>query len=93
MTTSKAAELAHCSIQNIQAHIHHGNLPAHKVGRDWHIERRDFDRWLASPRRAGYPAGRPRKQKQIDLPIPGKEKGECPEVYKTTDRKSKRWRT
>lgn len=60
MTTAEAAELAHCSIKGIQAACERGKLKASKVGRDWHIERRDFDRWLASPRKRGAP----RKEKR-----------------------------
>lgn len=59
MTTTDAARIARCTIQNIQAHIKRGNLPATKIGRDWQISRADFDKWLASPRKVG----RPRKEK------------------------------
>jgi excisionase family DNA binding protein len=45
--------------KNIQAAIQRGKLSAVKVGRDWQIERADFDTWLASPRQVG----RPRKTK------------------------------
>lgn len=41
--------------KNIQAAIQRGNLPAAKVGRDWQIERADFDTWLSSPRKVGRP--------------------------------------
>lgn len=59
MTTSEAATAAHMTIKGIQSAIHTGRLSAIKIGRDWWIERRDFDRWFASPRKAG----RPRKEK------------------------------
>ncbi len=55
MTTAKAAELSGLTVKGIQAACERGRLPARKIGRDWHIEKRDFDRWLASPRKAGRP--------------------------------------
>ena len=59
MTTTDAARLSRMTIKAIQAAIKRGKLPAVKVGRDWQIERADFDTWLSSPRKVG----RPRKEK------------------------------
>lgn len=60
MTTTDAALLAHCTVKAIQAACQRGNLKAIKHGRDWWIERADFDKWLASPRKVG----RPKKEKK-----------------------------
>jgi excisionase family DNA binding protein len=59
MTTTDCARLARCTRKAIQAAIQRGKLPASKVGRDWQIERADFDTWLSSPRKVG----RPRKER------------------------------
>ena len=62
MTTTEAARLyrhpgqpIESARKNIQAAIKRGKLPAEKVGRDWHIERADFDKWMSSPRKVGRP--------------------------------------
>lgn len=55
MTTTDAARLGHCTIKAIQTAIHRGRLPATKIGRDWQIDPKDFDKWLSSPRKVGAP--------------------------------------
>lgn len=59
MTTTEAAALAGLPRRTIQTAIRRGRLSAVKIGRDWQIDRADFDKWLSSPRKVG----RPRKEK------------------------------
>ena len=56
MTTADAARLARMTVKGIQAAIHRGRLPAIKVGRDWQIDPKDFDKWMSIPRKVGRPA-------------------------------------
>ena len=55
MTTTEAARLARMSVKGIQSAIHRSQLRAVKIGRDWHIEPRDLEAWLACPRKQGRP--------------------------------------
>ena len=59
MTTSDCARLARVTVKAIQAACQRGRLKAAKPGRDWIIDRQDFDAWMSSPRKVGRPTKKP----------------------------------
>jgi excisionase family DNA binding protein len=55
MRTDEAAAELGVSKTVVWRQIHLGRLPAEKFGRDWRINREDFERFRAMPRRRGRP--------------------------------------
>lgn len=61
ITTQEAAARLGISSRRVRALIDAGRLPAEKIGRDWLIKVSDLA--LLAERKAGYPKGRPRKER------------------------------
>ena len=53
LTTTEAAALADRTRRHMTFCARTGVIKAFKVGRDWHIDREDFERWLKSERKTG----------------------------------------
>lgn len=51
ISASTIAKLHGFNPSYIRAEIARGNLKAEKIGRDWFIDREEYHRWLANPRR------------------------------------------
>lgn len=53
LTLEQAADLLHVSTRTIRRFIKAQDLPAHKIGRQWRIARRDLEEHLRRHRRGG----------------------------------------
>lgn len=56
MTTNEAAAKLNLTPQRVWQLIDRGQLPATKVGRDWHVSEGDLAAFHARVRRPGHPA-------------------------------------
>ncbi len=52
MTLNEAAAILGVTPDNLRQQIARGSLKARKVGRDWHVQRREVDRYAKENRRA-----------------------------------------
>ena len=66
LTVAQAAQEAECNRVYITAEIRAGRLLAEKIGSQWLIDRKDFARWMANPRRG---TRRPGDKKAAKKPI------------------------
>lgn len=58
LTINETAERLGLSVAMVRRYCVTGKLPAHKIGRDWAVLRRDVERFAAIPRRSGRPSVR-----------------------------------
>lgn len=60
-SVEQVAEKAGITVSLIRRYCREGKIQAQKVGRDWVIAQDALDEFLKTPRKVGYPKGRPRK--------------------------------